>query len=205
VALGLVLAALAKPPFNNMFITFSASPKLLTIPPGNIADQARWMDSTEWEMNTDYEAVFLRLILPAAVRNKVKPEDMVKRLFVFSDMQFDQSVPRGPSYGRVGWQTTHDRVVNEFKKAGYEAPEIVYWNLQHGTTNPVLKDLPGTALITGFSPNMMKLFMTGKNPEDEAVEIGLDGEEVQRKRNDPLTIMGKALSKSCYAPLKVFD
>ncbi|CAE6398994.1 unnamed protein product [Rhizoctonia solani] len=200
VSLGLVLAALAKPPFNNMFITFSASPELLTVPPGGLVDQAKWMVGTDWGMNTDYEAVFLKLILPAAVKNKVKPEDMVKRLFVFSDMQFDESVSGGSSDG--AWETTHDRVAKAFKEAGYEVPEIVYWNLQGGTTKP---DTPGTALITGFSANMMKLFMAGESLEDEAVEIGPDGEEVPKKKNDPLTIMEKALSKSCYAPLKVFD
>ncbi|KAF8759580.1 hypothetical protein RHS01_01836 [Rhizoctonia solani] len=203
VALGLVLAALAKPPFNNMFITFSATPELLTIPPGGLVDQARWMVRTDWGMNTDYEAVFLKLILPAAIKNKVKPEDMVKRLFVFSDMQFDESL--SSSSNGNAWETTHDRVSKAFKEAGYEIPEMVYWNLQSGTTKPVLKDTPGTSLITGFSANMMELFMDGESLEDEAVEIGPDGEEVQKKRKDPLDIMEKALSKNCYAPLKVFD
>jgi hypothetical protein len=52
---------------------------------------------------------------------------------------------------------------------------------------------------------MMKLFMEGENLEEEPVEIGPDGEEIQKKKNDPLAVMEKALSKSCYAPLKVFD
>lgn len=72
VALGIVLATLAQPPFNNMFITFSATPELLTIVPGGLVDQARWMVRTDWGMNTDYEAVFLKLILPVAVKNNVK-------------------------------------------------------------------------------------------------------------------------------------
>lgn len=60
---------------------------------------------------------------------------MVKRLFVFSDMQFDASLVRS----REGWETTHDRIVKAYKRAGYEMPEIVYWNLRGGTTKPVLK------------------------------------------------------------------
>jgi hypothetical protein len=65
---------------------------------------------------------------------------MVKRLFVFSDMQFDESLTRNLDDGDASeWETTHDRVVKEFKAAGYEVPEIVYWNLQGGTTKPVLK------------------------------------------------------------------
>lgn len=72
VALGILLAQLAKPPFKDMFITFSAVPELLTLVPGGIAEQARWMVGTDWTMNTNYEAVFLNLLLPAAVKHNVK-------------------------------------------------------------------------------------------------------------------------------------
>ncbi|KAF8607923.1 hypothetical protein BDV93DRAFT_434906, partial [Ceratobasidium sp. AG-I] len=205
VALGILLAQLAKPPFKDMFITFSAAPKLLTLVPGGLAKQARWMVRTDWGMNTDYEAVFLKLILPTAMKSNVKPEDMVKRLFVFSDMQFDASQYKG---SENEWETTHDRIVKAFKEAGYEMPEIVYWNLQGDTTKPILQvrsDTPGTALVTGFSANMMKLFMAGEKLEEEPVEIGSDGEEVIRKQWDPLDVMEKALAKTCYDTLKVYD
>ncbi|KAF8607922.1 hypothetical protein BDV93DRAFT_519910 [Ceratobasidium sp. AG-I] len=202
VSLGLLLGQLGLSPFKDMFITFSASPELLTFAPGGLAEQARWMVGTDWGMNTDYEAVFLKLLLPTAVKNSVKPEDMVKRLFVFSDMQFDAS-QSDRSDG--AWETTHDRIVKAFKEAGYEMPEIVYWNLEGGTTKPVLQDTPGTALVTGFSANMMKLFMAGEKLEEEPVEIGPDGEEVAKKQKDPLDVMEKALAKACYDTLKVYD
>ncbi|KAG8742608.1 hypothetical protein FRC10_001206 [Ceratobasidium sp. 414] len=201
VALGLLLAQLAQPPFKNMFITFSATPKLWTVQPGGLAEQARQMVRAEWGMNTNYEAVFLDLLLPIALKNKIKPEDMIKRLFVFSDMQFDASVTERS--GR-GWTTTHNRIVKAYKRAGYEVPEIVYWDLQ-GTTKPVLKDTRGTALLTGFSANMIKLFMEGEIVGEEPVEIGHDGEEVKKEAITPLAIMEKALSKACYNTLKVYD
>ncbi|KAG8740085.1 hypothetical protein FRC10_004763 [Ceratobasidium sp. 414] len=222
VALGILLAQISQPPFKDMFITFSASPELLRLQSGSLAEQARWMVTTKWGMNTDYEAVFLNLLLPTAVKKRIKPEDMVKRLFVFSDMQFDESLARRSG---GGWKTTHSRIVKAYKKAGYEMPEIVYWNLQGGTTKPVLKvrmqavfkaaptrlilcekDTPGTALVTGFSANMAKLFMEGEKIEDELIVIGPDGEEeVQKKANDPIAVMEKALSKACYDVLKVYD
>ncbi|KAG9099846.1 hypothetical protein FRC07_010469 [Ceratobasidium sp. 392] len=201
VALGILLAHLAQPPFKDMFITFSASPELVRLEPGSLAEQARWMATTKWGMNTNYEGVFLDLLLPAAVKKKVKPEDMIKRLFVFSDMQFDESMSN-----RGGWKTTHNRIVKAYKKAGYEAPEIVYWNLQGGTTKPVLKDTPGTALVTGFSANMVKFFMEGEKIEDENTIVGPSGnEEAQKKMDDPIAILEKALSKGCYDVLKVYD
>lgn len=70
---------------------------------------------------------------------------MVKRLFVFSDMQFDASLTDG---SEGGWETTHDRMVKAFKEAGYEMPEIVYWNLQGGTTKPVLQVRPTITIVT---------------------------------------------------------
>lgn len=51
---------------------------------------------------------------------------------------------------------------------------------------------------------MMKLFMEGEKLEDEPVEIGADGEEVKKKK-DPLDMMEKALAKTCYDTLKVYD
>ncbi|KAG8708398.1 hypothetical protein FRC09_001273 [Ceratobasidium sp. 395] len=202
VALGLLLAQLAQPPFNNMFITFSAAPELLTLRQKGIAEQARWMVGTKWGMNTDYEAVFLKPLLPTAVKHKIKPEDMVKRLFVFSDMQFDASLTNRSDRS---WTTTHNRIVKAYKRAGYEVPEIIYWNLQGGTTKPVLQDTRGTALLTGFSANMMKLFMQGEIVGEEPVEIGADGEEVEKEAMTPLAVMERALSKACYSTLKVYD
>ncbi|KAG8727669.1 hypothetical protein FRC12_022328 [Ceratobasidium sp. 428] len=136
VALGILLSQLARPPFQNMFVTFSGTPELLTLQPGGLVEQALWMVGTDWGMNTNYEAVFLKLLLPVAIENQVKPDDMVKRLFVFSDMQFDASLT-DRSVG--GWKTTHERIADAYKEAGYEVPEIVYWNLQSGTTKPVLQ------------------------------------------------------------------
>ncbi|KAG9077054.1 hypothetical protein FRC06_009119, partial [Ceratobasidium sp. 370] len=98
-----------------------------------------------------------------------------------------------------------NRIAKAYKKADYEMSEIVYWNLQGGTPKPVLKDTPGTALVTGFSANMVKLFMEGEKIEDEIVVVDPDGEEVQKKANDPIAIMEKALSKTCYDVLRGYD
>ncbi|KAG8693544.1 hypothetical protein FRC08_009045 [Ceratobasidium sp. 394] len=202
VALGLLLAQLAQPPFKDMFITFSDTPKFWAVKPGGLAAQARQMARADWGMNTNYEAVFLKLLLPAAIKHKVKPEDMIKRLFVFSDMQFDASMMERSTRG---WTTTHNRIVKAYKRAGYEVPEIIYWDLLGGMTRPVLQDTRGTALLTGFSANMMKLFMEGEIVGGEPVEIGRDGEEVEKEAITPLAIMEKALSKACYDTLKVYD
>jgi hypothetical protein len=87
------------------------------------------MSRASWQMNTDLRAVFLRLLLPLAIENKVRPEDMIKRVFVFSDMQFDLAARPPPSslYGARGpWETTHSAIERTFTAAGYKVPQIVY-------------------------------------------------------------------------------
>ena len=99
ISLSLVLASLAKPPFDSGFITFSAEPEYVQVDlKQSLREQVTSMDDTDWGSNTDFRAVFVDLLLPLAVKNKIKQEDMIKRLFVFSDMQFDASL--GPSRSR---------------------------------------------------------------------------------------------------------
>ena len=73
VALSILVSQLAKPPFANTFITFSDSPEIVQLnPDDSLAQTAQLMDTTAWGMTTDLQAVFLKLILPLAVKNNVK-------------------------------------------------------------------------------------------------------------------------------------
>ncbi|KAF7320861.1 hypothetical protein HMN09_00172700 [Mycena chlorophos] len=159
-ALSLILAQLAKPPFSNGFITFSSTPQFVQLKEGlRLHETLSNMVQSDWGMSTDIEAVFLNLILPLAIQNKIKKEDMIKRLFIFSDMQFD--------YGTSStglWETNYDTIERAFKAVGYDVPEIVYWDLsrgdsEHGQTVEARADRKGVAMLSGFSPSMLKVFM----------------------------------------------
>ncbi|KAJ7472643.1 hypothetical protein FB451DRAFT_1036014 [Mycena latifolia] len=207
VALSLLLAQLAKPPFNDGFITFSQNPEFVRLDPAKtLYDTIMDMNRAQWGMNTDLNAVFLRLILPLAVKHKVAPADMVKRLFVFSDMQFDEAAE-----GQAGdaWETNYDVIERAFSAAGYEVPQIVYWNLSKYGTVEVLAERKGVAMMSGFSPSMLKVFMGEDAPEatDSEPSSNIDvprSTKVQAEFN-PLNIMKKALSKESYAGLIVVD
>jgi len=219
--LGLVMAHLAKPPFDNGFITFSATPQFVQLEAGmNLSQAINRMKTADWGMNTDFEAVFLKLLLPLAVTNKVKPEDMIKRLFVFSDMQFDASrMDRDAE-----WKTSHDNIETAYKAAGYEMPEIVYWDLAMGAqqlTSQVKADREGVAMMNGFSSSMLKVFMGDifeldekeeKEEQWEEVEktgetktVGVEKEKKEKEPITPLDIMKKALAKASYKDLVVVD
>lgn len=217
IALSLVVAQLAKPPFNNAYITFSEDPEFRRIKSGaTLHDMVMDLSRANWGMNTDFDKVFLQLLLPLAVQNKIKPEDMIKRLFVFSDMQFDEST-QGVANRDGAWETNHDRIELQFREAGYEMPEIVYWNLQGAggyTRVQVQKDRKGVAMMSGFSSSMLKDFM-GDDLDEDWNEIEADDEEdgkadvvrsVQVKnRLTPLELMHKTLSKSSFSTLVVYD
>ena len=160
-------------------------------------------------MNTDLNAVFLKLILPLAIRNKVQQEDMIKRLFVFSDLQFDTGV--GCSATPGSWQTNHDAIENAYHAAGYEMPEIVYWNLLGSdSTTPVTSDRKGVALMSGFSPMMLKTFMDDVDSEDEVEWDTVEqsqGEAVIKEKIplNPVSMMKKVLFNKSYDGLVVVD
>jgi len=158
--------------------------------------------------------VFVRLLLPLAVKHRVPREDMVKRLFVFSDMQFDEGT--GMRRDVEGWETNHDAIARAYAEAGYDVPEIVYWNLANRLeTMPVEAEQKGVALMSGFSPAMMKVFMgedadaEERTMDDDMVMVDEQGEEIkptrQKQEMTPLSIMKKALGMSSYDKLVVLD
>ncbi|KAJ7201646.1 hypothetical protein GGX14DRAFT_524263 [Mycena pura] len=203
ISLSLLLAQLARPPFNAGFITFSAKPQFVQLDPSkSLYDTVMDMSEAEWGVNTDLNAVFLRLLLPLAIRHKVKPADMIKRLFIFSDMQFDDA---GTHNTATAWETNYDLIQQAYWAAGYDVPEIVYWNLSSYTTMEVLAERKGVALISGFSPAMLKIFMGEEEASDASDEDAVSVKEKVKAEFNPLNIMKKALSKPSYADLKVVD
>ncbi|KAJ3553256.1 hypothetical protein NP233_g12688 [Leucocoprinus birnbaumii] len=215
IGLSLMLASLAKPPFNSGFVTFSSKPEFHRLPDMDTTSlSALVMDASRahWEMNTNFKAVFLDLLLPLAIQNHVQPEDMIKRLFVFSDMQFDSADKKA---SKRKWETNYDLIEKEYRTWGYDVPEIVFWNLMgqqvtfSGATVEVESDRKGVAMMSGFSPAMMKVFM-GEAEEEEGEEwseVTKDGDVVEKKEDEftPINIMKKALYKKSYDGLVVVD
>jgi len=211
ISLSLILATLAKPPFNAGFITFSAEPAFVQIDLSeSLAEQVMFMRRADWSQNTDFRAVFLNLLLPLALKNRIKQEDMIKRLFVFSDMQFDSS--NDSSWSRQAttpWETTYDAIERAYKNAGYEVPQIVYWDLSgigQFKTVEVQSDRKGVAMMNGFSPALSKVFM-GEDSEWEEVTVSEDGTVVEKKEDEfnPINVMKKALLRKSFDGLVVLD
>jgi len=210
VSLSLVLATLTEPPFSGGFITFSGSPSFQQIDVTKpLVEQIDHLKNSEWEFTTNLYSVFVDLLLPLAVKNKIKQEDMIERLFIFSDMQFDASKPTEGS-NAANWMTNYDAIEKAYTEAGYKVPQIVYWDLagsEVAKTVEVESDRKGVAMMNGFSPAMLKVFM-GEEDIEGWQEVSEDGESVnpvEKEAFDPVTVMKKALMRPSFDGLVVVD
>lgn len=146
--LGLYLADKQTGAFSDMFLTFSMKPHLQVLT-GNVVSKMNQMARSHWEMNTNIEAAF-RMIVDHAVRHSVPESEMPKYLLILSDMQFDQCV-------RNSSNTALADVREEYAAAGYSMPKVIFWNLNDEYGNaPVSFKENGTALVSGFSPSILK-------------------------------------------------
>eukprot|EP01036_Dinobryon_divergens_P029702 gene29702-38833_t len=176
VSLSLMVAELANPPYNNIICTFSETPVMHEVKPGNLRERHDSMVRTDWGMNTDFNAVF-SLILARAEAVKLPPEEMIRTVFVFSDMEFDQA--QGNNY-----KTNFEAAKSEFESKGYSLPKLVFWNLKgdtrstgRGASIPVRADEADVALVAGFSGQMLAHFMDGKLLDPPAEEEEEDQED----------------------------
>jgi hypothetical protein len=159
VSLGLYISERNKGPFQNTFLTFSSSPVLQHLN-GNLYDRFQQMNGADWCMNTNIELAFKK-VLNQAIKHEVTASNMPDKIIILSDMQFDKATStrsRGSSIDVNEWNPTAQQLIEKlYNEAGYKIPKIIYWNLnsRHGDV-PVAFDKMGTALVSGFSPAILK-------------------------------------------------
>ncbi|CAH8389914.1 unnamed protein product [Eruca vesicaria subsp. sativa] len=81
VALGLLVSELSEEPWRGKLITFSETPELHLVEGDDLRSKTEFVRDMDWGGNTDFQKVF-DLILKVAVEGKLKPEEMIKRVFV---------------------------------------------------------------------------------------------------------------------------
>jgi len=152
VSLGLYLADKNEGKFKDTFLTFSDKPELLNLK-GNINQKIDQMVKSDWGMSTNLHKAFER-ILDVAVKGGVPQEEMPAMVLILSDMQFNQCVKHDDSAMQM--------IARKYTEAGYTLPKVVFWNLNAAYGNaPVKFDTSGTALVSGFSPAVVKPLLAG--------------------------------------------
>ncbi|KAK1391414.1 GPI inositol-deacylase PGAP1-like protein [Heracleum sosnowskyi] len=174
VALGLLISELSEEPWKGHVITFSEKPQLHFIKGSTLLEKSEFIRNMKWNMNTNFQRVFDK-ILKAAVDAKLSEDQMIKTVFVFSDMEFDKA-------SATPWETDYMVIQKKFKKNGYErVPNIVFWNLRNSSATPVKITENGVAMLSGYSKNLLTLFLGGEgeiNPQF-VLEAAISGEEYQ--------------------------
>ena len=158
-SLGMYISERNKGVFKNAFITFSMRPQLQLLK-GSLATRLNQLERADWGMNTDLQSTF-KLILNQAVKHNVPVSEMPTKVLILSDMEFDEAIG-SRMYDVSDWNpTAQEMIKGMYEEAGYEMPQIVYWNIRSRHDNvPTRFDEMGTALVSGFSPSIMKSILS---------------------------------------------
>ncbi|CAI0559004.1 unnamed protein product [Linum tenue] len=218
VALGLLVSELSEEPWKGKVITFSEDPEMHLVEGETLKEKTDFIRRMDWGGSTNFYKVFDKM-LDTAVSNNLREDQLVKRVFVFSDMEFKEayeepySYPQHHYYGgsddddndydddeneeeeeekevaeeakaeNRSWETDYQAIQRKFGEKGYNrVPEIVFWNLRDSSATPVAGTQNGVALVSGFSKNLLTMFMDGDgivNPED-VMALAIAGEEYKK-------------------------
>lgn len=160
VSLGMYISERSEGNFKDAFITFSEDPQLQYLK-GSLNQRLKQLLSADWGMSTNLEKVF-SLILTQAKKNNISEDMMPTKILILSDMQFNAATYRS--------NTSQNMIESMYEEAGYKKPDIIYWNLNaKGGNFPVEFDKEGTALVSGFSPSILKSLLGGKNMTPESI------------------------------------
>jgi len=171
VSLGLYLADKNTGKFHGTFVTFSGNPEIVSLK-GDVIQKVEQMSKSDWGMNTDLIAA-LKKVLKVATDGAVPEEEMPKVLLILSDMQFDQCA----NFDDTAMQS----IQRNFEAAGYNVPRIVFWNINAKDNVPVKHNAAGVALVSGFSPVIVKnILNAGEKFDPETIML----ETVMRDRYD---------------------
>ena len=176
VGLAIYFAERNKGAYHNMWMSFSENPHIHVLKGETLAQKIGSIDMNDWDGNTDLKAAF-NLVLDIAEKNDVPPDEMPKSLIVISDMEIDYC-------GNKEW-TFYDKMSAKFRKAGYEIPNIIFWNVnsRHDIFHADSKR-KGVQLCSGQSAAVFKQMMAcvGMTPVEAMAKT------INSERYEPITV-----------------
>jgi hypothetical protein len=177
VGLAVYFAERNKGAYHNLFLTFSERPMIVELKGNTLKEKIESIQSLN-VANTDLETAF-NLILNIATENDIPQEDLPVSLVIISDMEFDEA---SAGHATV---TFFESMKKKFRNAGYEMPNVVFWNAEERNKSFQAKlDTRGVQLFSGHSASSFR---------DVVNSIGMT----------PYEAMLKALSNPMYDVVKV--
>ena len=163
-SLGMYFAQRNHGPFRNHFITFSSQPRLIEIKGRDFVDQVQYCRGFSEVADTNIQAVF-ELILNTAISNRIRQSDMPETIYIISDMEFNRCT-------RDASVSNFEYAKKLYKNHGYRLPRIVFWNVQsRNTQQPVDMNEQGVVLVSGYTPRLFNMALSGQmNPHQAMME-----------------------------------
>ena len=94
-------------------------------------------------------------------------DELPKNILILSDMEFDSATYS--RYGRPN-QTLFNTIAQKYAEHGYKLPRLVFWNICSRTgTIPVKQNDLGVALVSGFSPAIVKMVLSNSTDPYECL------------------------------------
>ena len=174
-ALSLYMAERNTGPFQNYIMTFSDDSTFVKIGGNTLREKLKSIHDSDHRMSgsTNLQSSFNE-ILRVAIANNVPASDMPNTLFVISDMEFN-SCTKGTNY---------DNIKAKYRAAGYELPEIVFWNVNARNDQSPITMNDKACLVSGYSPSILRAVLSGVQltPTDVMLET------INHERYDRVTL-----------------
>ena len=208
IALGILIAECTRGPFHGKVITFHESPSWHHLIGETLKEQVQCMKSAPWGGSTDLRKVF-DIILKDAIDGQLTQDEMVKTLFIFTDMQFNHC-------NHDSWESTFEYAKHKFENAGYKLPNIICWNLRTSINKsmPFEKNEKGFVMLSGFSAELLKCILTAEEftpilmmmhvLEPYQVPMEVISSNVTELHSDPSTIKALEIAIAKSAIKKAF-
>lgn len=158
ISLGIYIAERQEGAFKNMAMTFETEPSWIIINQPTIKEKVDYVKGALWGGSTNIENAFNLLLTTATIHN-VSNDEMPEYIIIISDMEFDRATGSFSIRSRKAndMETMYQTIDAKFEAAGYTRPKIIFWNVNARSQNvQVAADTGGTAMISGFSPAIMK-------------------------------------------------
>ncbi|KAM1296582.1 hypothetical protein ACFX2I_023403 [Malus domestica] len=179
-ALGILTSELnQEPAWKGKVMFYSQKPELHLIQGDDLESKCAFMRGMEHcqEWMIDLRKVF-DVILEAAVKENLKPEQMVKNVLVVTHYKHFTGLWKRGYY---------EEIVGKYKEKGYGGvvPHLVFWNIinpeDNQPGNHIASGLEGVTLVTDFTDRMLKLLLDNDaqmGPE-HVMEAALSGHKYQ--------------------------
>lgn len=165
ISLGMYCAEKAQGPFHNHFMTFESQPHFIEVEGVDFCDKVHRITKAPWAGSTNIEAAF-DLMLQTAVANHCSQDEIPQNLIIISDMEFNMACNRSSYHQELTSQSLLEGIREKWEAYGYQMPHLVFWNVEARQNNLPMRDEKGITFVSGMSPVIYEMLMSGKSAQD---------------------------------------